>query len=168
MKLTITDANIFIDLFELDLIDYLFSIGLDVHTSQDVLEELFDEQIEILTKFVKVGTLKILILTPPDYAEIAKMKVNRGFSEADKTLLFLCEKHNMLLLSGEKLMRSHCNKHNLEIHGILWLLDEFLKAGCINHTLAFSSLSELLIFNPRLPLKECNRRLGAWEKGENI
>jgi hypothetical protein len=40
MKIAITDANIFIDLMYIELLDELFDIELELHTTINVVDEL--------------------------------------------------------------------------------------------------------------------------------
>ncbi len=44
MKIAVTDACIFIDLIELDLISDFFQLDLPLHTTVEVINELFQEQ----------------------------------------------------------------------------------------------------------------------------
>jgi len=45
MAIAVNDANIFIDLLEIDLIDTFFELKLDLHTTNLVLNELDYEQL---------------------------------------------------------------------------------------------------------------------------
>jgi hypothetical protein len=51
MKLAVTDACIFIDLIELQLTAHFFKLQIEIHTSLDVFNELFDNQKEILKAY---------------------------------------------------------------------------------------------------------------------
>lgn len=53
MNIAITDANIFIDLFELEILALLFDLDLSIHTTQEVFLECDEEQREQLTSFIK-------------------------------------------------------------------------------------------------------------------
>ena len=48
MKVAVTDACIFIDLLELDITSLFFRLNLEIHTTVEVVDELFSEQQEIL------------------------------------------------------------------------------------------------------------------------
>ena len=163
MRIAITDANIFIDLIELTLIDYLFQIDLEIHTTQVVLEELLDEQQALLQTFQDNKQLIITVLTDEDRQAILKMKVNRGFSDADKTLLYIGQSSEMLLLTGERLMRNYFRKQGMEVRGIIWLFDNFVEKELCSPTVAIKKMKELLIINPRLPKDECDKRLKNWK-----
>lgn len=54
MRIAVTDACIFIDLIELDLISDFFQLELELHTTVDVMNELFQEQKQVLIAYQKV------------------------------------------------------------------------------------------------------------------
>lgn len=39
MKLAVTDANIFIDLIKLQLLDYLFQLGVEIYSTREIIDE---------------------------------------------------------------------------------------------------------------------------------
>lgn len=51
MKVAVTDACIFIDLIELDLVSSFFKLDIQLHTTVDVVNELFPEQKQILQAY---------------------------------------------------------------------------------------------------------------------
>lgn len=59
MRVTITDACIFIELHDLKLTNLLFSLKVDIHTSYDVYNELYHNQQDILTEFHTDGKLTL-------------------------------------------------------------------------------------------------------------
>lgn len=44
MRVTVTDANVFIDLWEMDWLNQLLALGLEIHTTSLVFHELNDKQ----------------------------------------------------------------------------------------------------------------------------
>lgn len=44
MKIAVTDANIFIDLIEIEIFHFLFELGLEIHTTKAVYDQLIPEQ----------------------------------------------------------------------------------------------------------------------------
>jgi hypothetical protein len=52
--------------------------------------------------------------------------------------------------------------NRLEVHGILWLLNECVIHHLLTKSLACEKLSALMLFNPRLPLAECDDLLRRW------
>lgn len=60
MKIAITDANIFIDLFYLNSQNHLFGIGFEIITTQQVMMEMEDQHTPELKKLCVDGLLKNL------------------------------------------------------------------------------------------------------------
>ena len=126
MTIAITDANIFIDLIELDLITHLFEIELHVQTTTAVILELHPHQSNKLKPYINTGKLTLRSLTSENETQISCTEFNKGFSETDKTLLFFCQADQLLMITGESLMRKYCHKCGLEVRGIIWLFDSFV------------------------------------------
>lgn len=61
MKLAVTDANIFIDLIKLQLTGFLFNIDLEIHTTQEIVDQLTETQAATLQPFVDAGLLKVTL-----------------------------------------------------------------------------------------------------------
>lgn len=67
VKIAVTDANIFIDLYNLGLINDFFNLEFEIHTTASVLMELYKEQQEILRAYQSVGKLEIHNLKGEDF-----------------------------------------------------------------------------------------------------
>ncbi|WP_199856465.1 hypothetical protein [Lunatibacter salilacus] len=67
IKIAVTDACIFVDLIELDLISDFFQLELQLHTIVDVMNELFQEQKQVLVAYQKVKKLIVHILKEGDF-----------------------------------------------------------------------------------------------------
>lgn len=86
MKLTIaiTDACIFIDLFDLDLISSFFNLELEIHTSIGVFYEINEQQQqEVLKKYQADGKLIIHNLQEDDFIKIHSENYPISLSEAE-------------------------------------------------------------------------------------
>lgn len=59
LKTAVTDANIFIDLYDLGLINIFFNLDLEIHTTTSVLNELYHEQQQILEAYQSVSKLYV-------------------------------------------------------------------------------------------------------------
>lgn len=66
MKLAVTDACIFIDIYELELSSEFFSLKIEIHTSLDVFNELHPHQKELLKAYQGIGKFTTHILTEED------------------------------------------------------------------------------------------------------
>lgn len=67
-----------------------------------------------------------------------------------------------MVLTGDKLIRKWCTKNKLKVHGILWLLDEFVEPQLLTHSEANQKLNDLLEINQWLPAKACEQLIEKW------
>ncbi|MBI1838670.1 MAG: hypothetical protein HYR91_15505 [Flavobacteriia bacterium] len=167
MKIAITDACIFIDLYELDLTIPFFSLDFEIHTSLDVFNELYKEQQQVLLAFTSVGKLTTHVITSDERTEILSSHYPRALSEMDKTVLFLAEKHNAMVLSSDQVVRNHAKNKSIDYHGMLWIFDKLVEDGKITTAIAFSKLKQLIAENAiyrnnRKLAVELEKRLRLW------
>ncbi|HEX5153617.1 MAG TPA: hypothetical protein VFW07_19345 [Parafilimonas sp.] len=166
MKLTVTDANIFIDLIKLQMLGFLFSIKVEVYTTHEVAEQLNNNQYEKISSFIQAQLLTVVDFTDAQIEEIAALQVSRALEFADKTVIYLAAKLNAAVLSGDGPLRKACQKQLLTVHGILWLFQQFLEHDLISHSTAITKLNHLQSFNNRLPKEECLKKLAEWKQHE--
>lgn len=170
MKIAVTDACIFIDLIELDLISGFFKLDLEIHTSVDVINELFLYQKQILYAFEASNKLTIHNLSENDFVAMDQIGFPRGLSQEDKTVIFLALKlENTILISSDKLVRDFAGKKQVEFHGMFWIFDQMVERKIINKNNAASSLRKLLtinlMYNGAKTIKEIEKRIGDWNEG---
>ena len=162
MKIAITDANIFIDLIYVELLDNLFEIDIEIHTTLNVVDELNQNQQKALFTFAKKNQLTIHkqeVLDIPD-----DIKNNRRLSDSDKSVFSLALELDAFILSGDGMIRKISYTKKIEIHGIFWLLDKFLESKLITKKNARQRLKNLMEYNKRLPTDECEKRISDWGK----
>jgi len=155
MKIAITDANIFIDLFYLELIDFLFEIDCEIYTTRHVLLELEDHHAAELEKKIVKEKLNLETLTERDKLAMIRLRTNRGLSESDLSVICVAERLNAIVLTGDDLVRKICHLHTIEIHGVLWCIDQFVIKKQINKAIACKQLKKLMTYNKRLPVEDC-------------
>lgn|SRR5690606_24177917 len=117
MRLVVTDACIFIDVIELQLTSKFFGLEFEVHTTIDVISELYPNQQEILRAYAQAEKLTIHILSPQDQIEIAKQNFPRSLSPEDASVIFTAQRLNATILSSDKPVRSFSKKLALNITG---------------------------------------------------
>jgi predicted nucleic acid-binding protein len=163
MRIAVSDANIFIDLLEVEAVAHLFSLDMEVHTTDRVLLELYPEQEQELLKYHTRGDLILHQITDDDKAAINAANYNPGLSDADKSVLFLAGRVEAMVLTGDDLVRKNCHQSAIEIHGILWLLDQFVEQGILETSQVHRLLERLMTINTRLPVEHCTTRLNKWK-----
>lgn len=164
MKIAITDANIFIDLIKLRILQHLFAVELEIYTTIEILNELKSGQRSLVDEFIHVGKLRLYSFSAEEWSEILQMKTPRSLTKEDSTIVYLAKKLEVMVLSGDNPLRKFCSNNSLEVKGILWLFDQFLLFNLINKNEAVLLLTNLLSFNNRLPLPDCEHRLKEWKK----
>ncbi len=168
VKIAITDANIFIDLYDLGLTNYFFNLELDIHTTSAVLFELYSDQQEILQAYHSVGRLKVHNLQEQDFIEIYNENYPKSLSEADKSVLHIANKINACVLSSDKTLRNCAKNKDIEYHGMLWIFDKFVETSILTPKEAESKLNQLvssnfLFQNNQKLVEEIDKRLKIWK-----
>ena len=79
MEIVVNDTNIFIDLYSVGLIDDFFSLPIEVHTVDFIVNEIENEQqLMLINQFVNDGRLKVHSLTGRELAEVVELQSNAG------------------------------------------------------------------------------------------
>ncbi len=157
MRIAITDANIFIDLFYLELVDHLFEIGCEIYTTRNVLLELEEHHAGALENHKKEGKLNLETLTEVDHAAMLLLREHKRLSESDLSVICIAERLKAIVLTGDDLVRKTCHVHKIEIHGVLWCLDQFVIKKRIAKSEACEQLKKLMAYNKRLPFADCKK-----------
>jgi hypothetical protein len=167
MRIAITDACIFIDLHELKLTNHLFSLELDIHTSLDVFNELYPHQQDVLSAFHSAGKLNIHNISEEDRINMQRQNYPKSLSENDKTVLFLAEKIDAMVLSSDKVIRNCAKKKSIEYHGMLWIFDRITENGSLSLLDASAKLkilmqTNIIYQNNAELIMEMEKRLKLW------
>lgn len=167
MRIAITDACIFIDLHDLKLTNLLFSLQVDIHTSYDVYNELYPTQQDILTEFHTTGKLTIHNISGDERILMQKQNYPKSLTESDKSVLFLAEKVDAMILSSDKVVRNCAKRRSIEYHGMLWVFDKLVEHKLLSFSEAAEKLellirSNMIYQNNADLIKELEKRLELW------
>ncbi len=164
MIIAVHDANIFIDLIQLDLIGEVLSLEIEVHTTDFVIGELDADQRIIIDRFSKAKKITIPTLEWNEIEMISEISEKwTTLSITDSSVFFLATKLDAVLLTGDNSLRKKAEQAQIKVHGILWLLDELVRTATITNLYAHEKLTRLMQINLRLPREECLKRLSTWE-----
>lgn len=167
IKVAVTDACIFIDLYDLGLINSFFNLDLEIHTTLSVLNELYLEQQHVLKAYQSVTRLTIHNLQEEDFIEIHSESYPKSLSEADKSVLHIANKINACVLSSDKILRNCAKNKSIEYHGMIWIFDKLVEISVLTKKEATNKLKQLVasnfVFqnNPKL-VEEIEKRLNLW------
>lgn len=168
IRIAVTDANIFIDLYDLGLTKSFFNLDIEIHTTSAVLYELFSEQQEILYAYQSVGRLEVHNLQEQDLIEIYNENYPKSLSETDKSVLHIANKINACVLSSDKTLRNYAKNKGIEYHGMIWIFDKFVDTASLTPKEANAKLSQLvasnfLFRNNQKLAEEIERRFKIWK-----
>jgi rRNA-processing protein FCF1 len=166
-KIAVTDACIFIDLYDLDLLSSFFNLEMEVHTSSAVLFELNPELLQILKAYRSVDKLVVHNLQEEDFVAIGLDIYPKSLSATDKSVLYVANKLNACVLSSDKVLRNCAKNKSIEYHGMLWILDKLIETSLLSKREASVKLKLLIatnfIFrNNKQLMAEIEKRLKLW------
>jgi rRNA-processing protein FCF1 len=147
IKIAVTDACIFIDLYDLGLVASFFNLEIEIHTTSAVYFELYSEQQQVLKAYQSVNKLIIYNLQEKDYIEIYSEKYPKSLSEADKSVLHIANKLNASVLSSDKTLRNCAKNKDIEYHGMIWIFDKLVETSILTPNEAASKLKQLVATN---------------------
>ena len=164
MKIVISDTNIFIDLLNIDLFKKFLRLPMEIHTTDLVLSELKDEQAEVIEEHIKDKKITVITADEEEYSELIElMKERESISLVDYSVYYFAKKINATILTGDKTFKNYAEGKNMEVKGILWVLDEILNKKLLGKSDLAAKLRLLIETNKRIPVDECQQRLEKWE-----
>ncbi len=165
MAIAVNDANIFIDLLEIDLIDTFFELKLDLHTTNLVLNELDYEQQIIIKKHIAKKRLKVKVLNDEELSELKEKEITSSkLSKQDVSVYAYAKELGAIILTSDRRLRIEAKSKGFEVHGILWVFETMMEEKLIKPKKAIEKLTELMKINTWLPMDECHKRIEKWSK----
>jgi len=172
VKIVVNDANILIDLVELNILPCFFQLEYDFHTTEMILDELLSEQKEELQPYINAGRLVIDALSEDDFTEIFNIRNSKtNLSEQDCSAFYQAQKNKAVLITSDNTLRKFAKANKIEVHGHFWVFDNLVDSGLFSAQHAIDKLNELCTHvNPKLglPANECQKRLKNWSNPSDI
>ena len=161
MRIAVTDACIFIDLIELEIIADFFKLDIEVHTSIDVLGELFPSQKQILMAYHATDKLMIHNLESDDLEQIDHLNLPLGLSREDQTVIYIASTMNSaIILSSDGLVRKVAKRMSIEYHGLFWVFDQLVQNRHLSKNRAISKLEQLTKSNTLYSSSQLKKEVG--------
>lgn len=163
-RIAINDANILIDLVKTGLLEASLQLPIVYYTTNIIFEELYETQKEHFRTAIENGNYLIIDISLEEMGEIYHLvPLDPNLSEQDWSAYYFAEKWSCMLLTGDNRLRTRASSSGIEVHGILWILDELVRNQKVTERMACELLEQLMKINRRLPLKECRERLTHWK-----
>ena len=155
----ISDTNIWIDLRHAGLLDALFDLPLTLCCTDFVLSELQDfDHARMLERGLVVETLD----EQATAALFPLMQAHNNSSLADVSCYQLAKQTGRPLLTGDGRLRKQAMADGLQVHGVLWLLDQMVANQIIERKNAAKGLQSMMNSGARLPEADSQKRLAIW------
>lgn len=173
MKIAVKDANVFIDLEAMGLLDLWFQLGITTLTSSFVVMELEDGGHENALACIRAGQVIEATISGEEmagaFADFQDAHGGAGLSETDISVIYLAIREDAMVLSGDRLLRITAQARHLEIHGTLWIMDRLVTEGLLHSSLAADRLEALMRRTGSeqrfLPKVDCEARISRWRRG---
>ena len=166
-EILITDANIFFDLFSVDLLPDFFLLPHAIKTTEFVLKEIEDEQQRaLIDEYVANGRLEICAFEPDQYAEILelKTKLTGNLSFEDCSVLYCATKsEKSTVLTGDLSLRKNVAAMGLNVKGIIGVIDMMVTHRITHSEIAALRLQKLRRLNTWLPKELCDEAIKRWK-----
>lgn len=167
-KIVVNDTNVFIDLYEVGLLEEFFSLPWEVHTTDFVMLELQREgQHETVAKYKADKRLVVPVFEAKEMSEIGNLfqqNMNRtNLSLTDCSVWYYAKVNNYILLTGDRKLRTVSAYNGVEVRGVIFVFDCLVECGKISRRVAVEKLQQLYSINPRLPKEEIEKRINLWK-----
>jgi len=161
--LFISDANIFIDLQKIGLLELFDKLEIEIATSDFVFSELNTLQQEI----VKNLNIAIYSMDANElvsfYREFSDKNLKK-ISYQDYSIFYFAKKYNGELLSNDKRLREYAKKQKVSVKGVFFIIDKMVDKELVDKDDMIKKLRLLQKINKRIPLKEIESRIQKWSK----
>jgi len=165
-KIAVKDANIFIDMEYMGILDLWFQLGYETITSNLVVLELERGRHLQAVAYVTSGQIQQLV-SPLDRLFHYQQQYH-GISPADAAVLHLAIEHDALLLSGDGQLRKSAQAEAVPCHGSIWVLDQLVKAKLLKGNVAAEKLAALLELTGKqrrfLPQASAREYITRWRR----
>ncbi len=169
MKIAVKDANVFIDLESMGILDLWFQLSYVTITSSYVVVELEAGGHANSLASIRAGQVVESVIEGAEMEAFDKLlqeSESAGLSVADVSVMYLAMREDAMLLSGDKPLRNQAKLRAIEVHGTLWIMDQLVSANILDGQVAAQRLEALLARVGRerryLPKADCATRIRRW------
>jgi len=167
MEIIINDTNVFLDLYDVGLLETFFQLPVTVHTIDLVVNEITrpDEQ-KAIQALIGKGQLLVKEYSAQDLNDLFMFNVACGgnLTLTDSTVIYYAKSlPDCRILTGDRQLRNRAEQRGIKVSGILYVFDQLVEHGLLSHVEAAKRLSALFKINTRLPKVEIEARIEKWK-----
>lgn len=168
MDIVINDTNIFLDLYDVDLLDTFFQLPLQVHTVDFVVDEIKrPAQRVVIQQLISQGMLVVKDFPSASIPNLFQFNVECGgnLTLTDSTVIFYAlSLSGCRILTGDRQLRNRAEERGIAVSGILYVFDQLVEHGLLPPSEAAQKLEALFKINTRLPKREIEARIEKWKE----
>ncbi|MEZ5986582.1 MAG: hypothetical protein R3B94_11590 [Hyphomonas sp.] len=161
MPILVSDTSVLIDLERADLLAELFLLPFEFA----VPDLLYDRELagDLGNRLKPLG-LRVEELTPIELRRATSVnRQNKRLSVPDTFAFAIAESRGWGLLTGDGTLRELAVAEQIEMHGVLWLFDQFADGNHVGFERLHSGLTNLFAHpRCRLPANEVRQRLARF------
>jgi len=158
----VQDTCALIDLLSLDLMRCIEESGRRIHISEYVYAEVLRAHQTAQIDSLIVGGLIVVDKVPNDDMIDEYRTRFAGLSVADCSMIDLSQRVGGVLVTTDEKLKRVCLSMELEVHGVVWIIEIMVTERMIDVGLAITKLDLYAEVNKRAPLKlieELKRKL---------
>lgn len=156
----VTDASILFDAVNGGIVHEMFRLPFIFVTSDLIANKELKHP--PFSEFEREGLVKEE-LSGPHVGEMIRIRSSRKIlSIYDISAFLLARDQKLILLSADDALRKFAKAEGVEVHGILWILDELIRHKILSNAEAIAALQQIRAHNSYLPKKECEDRISLW------
>lgn len=165
MNILVTDASIFIDLIDCDVLSPFFELPCQYYTTDYIWDELIPEQQVLLQPAIDHGKLEIHDTDEHFLEYISEKNLSKSLSIADRSVWYLTKMKGDILLTSDGALRKMAKKHEIKTHGLLWIFEQMVNHNIISPQTAITKLD--LLFENNSYYRMNVKLMNAWEELQN-
>ena len=159
--LCVTDANIWIDLHNADLLDAAFELEHTWRTPDIIVED------EVLTVsrdiLVELG-LDVRTLSGDELNSVPPLNQRHSNpSPKDLAVLVVAAADDGIVVTGDGPLRTAAQEEDLTVHGVLWVLDQLVDEEIVAPERTAAALNAMVDQGSHLPERPVQTRLRRWQ-----
>lgn len=163
MKFVVEDANVLLDLVNGGILGTWLGVGYENCTTHLVWNEVCNtDQRTQVQPFIDSGLIQLRDIAPESWQEINDFSSRTGVSVPDSSVWLLARNEGAILLTGDSKLRKSARASDVEVRGILWVLDDLVKESKLSSSRALEALSAIRQAGGFLPEDECQKRITKW------
>lgn len=157
MPTCVLDTSVCVDLAHARLLEHALRLSHTLQMPDVIAEELKEPSGSSL---VGMGFPTVSL---PDVHEVASLVQKYRKPSTNDLFALACSKAlGCILLTGDADLRQAAKSEGVEVHGILWVLDELVKEHILSSADAITSLERVKAGGSWLPKHECDERIRIW------